>query len=184
MRVKWAVWGIVLGMAAWAAVPATVSPAGAADGVGTCAEPEPSLDYQRLRIVYRMDVDLGGCSWWDGEPIEMSATLSRSDGISPDTMAQAGTVCANLSAAPAPSDAPTPTGEAATRSESGHEHEKAATPRATPRRGTCSVEVELDHPPVEEANYSGRITFPGPDGERSVSFERACHSIGVMGGCD
>lgn len=158
VRVKWSVWGIALGMATWVAVPVTVSPAGAAEPDGTCAEPKPSLDYQRLRVVYRMDIDLGACTWWDGGPIEMSATLSRSDGISPDTMAQAGTVCATLSPTPAP------------QSDAG--------------RGACSIEVELDHPPVEEADYAGEITFPGPDGERSVSFKTACHSIAVMGGCD
>jgi hypothetical protein len=151
VRVKQAIWGIALGMAAWSSVPALADP-------GTCSEPEPKLDYQRLRVVYRMELDLSGCSWYDGGPIGMSATLARSDGITPDEEAQAEAVCAALSPTPAP--------------------------QADVRSGTCSVEVELDHPPVEEANYAGEITFPGPDGERSVSFQTACHSIGVMGGCD
>lgn len=142
MRVKPAIWGIALGMAAWSSVPASA-------GAAPCSEPEAKLDYQRLRVVYRMDIDLSGCSWYDGGPIEMAATLARSDGITPDTRAEIGTVCAAL----------------------------------TPG-GACSIEVELDHPPVEEADYAGEITFPGPEGTRSVSFETACHSIGVMGGCD
>ncbi len=145
MRVKRAIWGIALGLAAWSPVPASAEP-------GACSAPEPKLDYQRLRNVYRMEIDLSGCSWWTGQPIEMSAGLSRADGISPETVAQAGVTCASLTAGAG--------------------------------RGICSVEVELDHPPVEEADYAGEITFPGPDGPRSVSFKTACHSIGVMGGCD
>lgn len=175
---------IALALALGVAAPALASdpvridpPAGA-----PCAEPEAVREYGFDSIAYTMEIDLGGCPWWDGSAIEMSGTLTRFDGIQ-ETGALHITVCGSAAPTPAPpAQAPSRTGGARAH---GADERPAAAPRADrPRHGTCSIRVELEHLPLDRAHYTGEITFPGPDGERAARFDAECRSLVVTGGCD
>jgi hypothetical protein len=45
-----------------------------------CEEPVPTRQYDGQAITYGISIDLTGCWWWDGSPIQLEATLSRLDG--------------------------------------------------------------------------------------------------------
>jgi hypothetical protein len=46
----------------------------------SCEEPVPSRHYDAEGMSYGMEMDLAGCWWYDGGPIQLEATLSRLDG--------------------------------------------------------------------------------------------------------
>jgi hypothetical protein len=48
----------------------------------SCEEPVPSRHYDAEGMSYGMEMDLAGCWWYDGGPIQLEATLSRLDGTS------------------------------------------------------------------------------------------------------
>lgn len=49
---------------------------------------------------------------------------------------------------------------------------------------SCDVDVTLDHPPVETANYTVEASYPGADGEETVAFEVLCTSDEGSYGCE
>lgn len=49
-------------------------------------------------------------------------------------------------------------------------------PEEPARTYRCEVELSLLHPAVEAAHYDVHVTYPGPDGDESVSFDSFCVS--------
>ena len=82
---------VAIGCAALATVMLIPGPASAAkDASRSCAQPEAERTYTPQSMRYRMSIDLSGCSWWEGTPIQMSAAIERittggSDGVGSGT---------------------------------------------------------------------------------------------------
>lgn len=113
------------------AVLAAPSPAAA------CREPRLERVYDHQAFGLRLAVDLSGCGWWDGGPIQLAAELSRLGGAGEEG-AGSFTVC----------------GVHPIVEEAGGDTEESW------RDATCEVSVALGHPPVEAARYRGEVTYP------------------------
>src|SRR5688572_1767910 len=61
-------------------VPLTAVPASASPAAGECVEPVPVRTYEPGGMSYQLEIDLGGCEWWDGGDIQLEAYLDRFDG--------------------------------------------------------------------------------------------------------
>jgi hypothetical protein len=55
------------------------SPSLAAEEQVDCQEPIAVGDYDGAHMSYALAVDYSTCSWWDGSPIRLEATLARLD---------------------------------------------------------------------------------------------------------
>jgi hypothetical protein len=119
-----------------------------------CPLPSPQRSYDDSQLHYQMGVDLSGCDWWDGSPIQLEATLERIDPAGGEGATRIVRCATPLIAADAGDD-PQPD-------------------VSSPRSGRCDVAVTVDHPPVDWAHYHGEITFPWRGGQRTVSFDAAC----------
>jgi hypothetical protein len=49
---------------------------------------------------------------------------------------------------------------------------------------SCDVDVAVDHPTVETANYTVEVTYPGDAGEETRTFEVLCVSDEESYGCE
>ena len=128
--------------------------------VAACAEPTPQRDYDANSLTYGLAMDVSGCDWWDGAPIELVADVGRLDGTG-EQGAASFVLCGGLVL--------------------GERHDPEA--MAAAGRGTCEVAVGLDHPPVEAARYRGTISYPWEGATRTVTFEAVCVSAGPLTGC-
>lgn len=126
------------------------SPALAAEQPVDCQEPIPVGSYDDAHMTYGVTVDFSECSWWDGSPIQLDATLSRLDAEG-EEVANVVTRCGAL----------------------------AFGDVSREELSTCEVDVELEHPPVEVARYRGEVTFPWRDGPRTIGFTAYCVSPGA-----
>jgi hypothetical protein len=57
-----------------------------------CEEPVPLRNYEEGTMTYGVSIDLRGCPWWNGSPIQLAASLSRLDGTGEEGTTTA-TVC-------------------------------------------------------------------------------------------
>jgi hypothetical protein len=131
----------------------------------TCAEPTPARDYDAQALTYRLAMDVSGCDWWDGSPIQLVADVGRLDGTREEG-ATSFVLCGGLALGErSEADAPTAAGAPAVG------------------RATCEVAVGLDHPPVEAARYHGKISYPWEGATRTVTFEAVCVSAGPLADC-
>lgn len=165
--------------------------ANAADESGGCALPTAERSYTHDQLVYRLALDLTDCNWWDGSPVQLDAGLDRFDptgghGSGSFIMCSAlGRVIGENGAGQAPSDtegaaAPGPAnGDPAPPSDQAPPAERSPAGRAV-RSGACAIEISIDHPSVEAAQYKGEITFPWQGDRRTVSFNALC---GPAAGC-
>jgi hypothetical protein len=163
-----------------AASPILVANAASAAGAGQsggCVEPVPQRSYESELVSYGMAVDYTGCSWWDGGPITLEASLSRLDGQS-ETAATSMALCGHAIAA-TPSTDEQMDGHTVTTQESSSPADGRDVEGAEPS-GSCSVLVWVDHPPFETALYRGQVTYPWEGGDRTVGFTALC---GPTGGC-
>jgi hypothetical protein len=132
---------------AWAPeVGATESPS--ETSTGQCQEPVPLREYDGNVLTYGLQIDLNGCDWWDGAPIQLVADLSRLDGLG-EHGSTAFVLCGGFS---------TPADGGTTRPQRSE-------------RATCAVVGDIEHPSVDLALYRGETTYPWSDGDRTVSFE-------------
>jgi hypothetical protein len=99
-------------------------------------------------MLYRVEIDLSGCDWWDGSPIQLDVSLSRLDAEGEES-ANVVTLCG---VGP-----------------------KVAGKRARDH-ATCETTVALEHPGIELARYRGEATYPWRDGPRTMGFEIVCAS--------
>jgi hypothetical protein len=155
-----------------AAVPLLFAPAARADDntpqpkrepVSTgCTQPVPERRYTDDTLIYLLSVDLTGCDWWDGSPIQLEAGLERVDGTEGDG-AWSGALCGAVFAVPPD------TGDGS-----------STPPTARSKSGTCDVQVTIEHPAVEAAYYRGEVSFPWDGGRRTLTFTALC---GQAAGC-
>jgi hypothetical protein len=134
------------------------SPSTALAEANRCPHPVPERRYEAERLVTNLALDLSGCSWWDGSPIKLVASLDRFDGQSGH-----GTATAVLCG--------------------GGGDEEEAMSRRQPAQPTCEISVEIEHPQVEVARYHGEVSYPWRGAERVVSFDATCTSLGEAVGC-
>jgi hypothetical protein len=57
-----------------------------------CEEPVPTRSYEKSTMTYGVSIDLRGCPWWDGSPINLVASLSRLAGTGEEGTSTA-TIC-------------------------------------------------------------------------------------------
>lgn len=131
----------------------------------SCTEPDPARRYGPEALTYGLELDLSGCNWWKGGPIEMSASISRSVGAD-EAISDVAAYCG----------APARPRHRAGQTEADPRHERAAP-------AVCSVDVEMEHPRFEIAVYRGEITYPWRDGERTVDFAALCTATPLARRC-
>lgn len=146
---------LVLALALLSLSPASAAAADDGDA-SACRHPELERLYDEESFFVRLVLDLSGCEWWDGSPIQLEATLMRHDGED-GYAATSFTVCGV---------SPTHDG-----------------PRPRREADPCEVVVGFEHPPVERARYDGEVTYPWRGGERTLSFDATCTSGGGRAGC-
>jgi hypothetical protein len=49
-------------------------------------------------------------------------------------------------------------------------------PDAPPRTYSCDIDLSVEHPAVERAQYEVEVTYPGADGDETVTFDSFCVS--------
>jgi hypothetical protein len=132
---------------------APVSPALAAGEAGessaqACNGLHHEWGYGPDDMSYFVEIDLSGCDWWDGSPIQLDVTLARL-GAEGEEVSD---VVIHCGVGALPDDT--------------HQY----------RTTSCETRVDLEHPGVELARYRGEVTYPGPDGDQTTGFTVFCTS--------
>jgi hypothetical protein len=130
---------------------APASPALAAEEAGetsaqACNGLHHEWGYGPDDMSYFIEIDLSGCDWWDGSPIQLDVTLARL-GAEGEEVADVVTLCG-----------------VGARAEDAHRY----------RTTSCETRVDLEHPGVELARYRGEVTYLWRDGEQSTGFTVFC----------
>jgi hypothetical protein len=133
-----------------------------------CFTPVPTFTYDDVGLVYGVEVDYAGCEWWEGGPIELSASLERFNGLD-DEGVGTGVICG----VPAYVDDPATDDDTDALDDGKFE--------AAGR--SCSVSVGMEHPPVEVGRYRGELSWPWKDGTVTASFEAVCVATPLGGHC-
>jgi hypothetical protein len=150
---------------------------GGAEENGSCALPTAERSYTRDQLVYRLALDLTDCAWWDGSPVHLDGSIERVEPTG-DHGAGSSILCGTTVALPI---AESGEGPGDTETDEHMPSPKARTSSTGMRSGACAVEVSIDHPSPEAAQYRGEITFPWEGDRRTVSFNALCS--GNAGGC-
>lgn len=141
---------VALALATVTLSPTAVSAALAEhEAVDTCRPPQLERLYDEQGFSLRLALDLSGCDWWDGYPVQLEALLMRHQGD--DGYGAGSVVVCGVS----PTD---------------------GRPRRRQETEPCEIDVAIGHPAVEVARYHGEVRYPWRDGEQLISFDTTCTS--------
>jgi hypothetical protein len=141
-------------VAALAAIPSIAladPPADGGPGGNPCPVPEITHDYDAGHFTVHATLLASGCRAREHREFGFSAFITRHDGSTAEGHGR------NVSCGPFRSASDMGPGE----------------PTHTYSR---NVEIAMDHPSTEAAQYQVEVTYPGADGEETMAFESFCES--------
>ena len=155
----------VLAVVPIVAVPVVIAPSALAEGSGPhghLACPSATVDTAYDTGVLSVDVSLpaSGCAAREHRTFELAATVTRMDNHGSHDVTDRSTMCGPFRAA---SD---------------------AGPGQPAPDDSCDVSFVVDHPEVEAAQYDIDITYPGAEGQRTMSTVLFCRSADGAAACE
>jgi hypothetical protein len=153
---------LVAALAGLAAIPSSAladPPADGGPGGDPCPIPEVTHNYDAARFTVHATLLATGCPAREHREFNFSAFITRRDGSTAEGHGR------NVSCGPFRSASDMGPGE-------------------PPHTYSCAVEVAMDHPATDSAEYQVEVTYPGADGEEMVAFDSYCESNADGTTCD
>ena len=124
-----------------------------------CPVPEITHDYDAACFTVAATLLASGCPSREHRDFGFSAFITRHDGST------AGGHGRNVSCGPFRSGSDIGPGE-------------------PPHTYRCDIDVAMDHPSTEAAQYRVEVTYPGADGDETMAFESFCESNAAGTSCE
>ena len=153
---------LVAALAALAAIPSRAladPPADGGQASDPCPPPELTHNYDTTTLTVHATLLASGCPAREHRHFTLSAFISREDQASGEGH-----------------DRVVGCGPFRSASDMG--------PGEPPHTYSCDVDLVMDHPSTEAAQYRVEVTYPGADGEETMAFESFCESNADGTSCD
>jgi hypothetical protein len=140
-------------LAALAVVPsvALADPPAGDQAADPCPAPEVTHSYDAARFTVHATLLASGCPAREHREFNFSAFITRRDGSTAEGHGR------NVSCGPFRSASDMGPGE-------------------PPHTYSCAVEVAMDHPATDSAEYQVEVTYPVADGDETIGYESFCES--------
>jgi hypothetical protein len=154
---------LVAALAALAAIPSSAladPPADGGPGGDPCPAPEITHNYDTTSFTVHATLAASGCPAREHRQFMVSASIYRLDHDGGRNGVERTALCGPFrSSTDGASDEPTPS-------------------------YSCDVDLALDHPEFEHAQYDVDVSYPGANSERNASLFTVCVSDGTTASCD
>jgi hypothetical protein len=155
----------VLAVVPVVAVPVVIAPAALAEGSGPhgrLACPSATIDtsYNTVGMGVGVTLPASGCAAREHRTFDLAATVTRMDNHGSHDVTERSTTCGPFRSA---SD---------------------AGPGQPAPDDSCDLSVLVNHPEVEAAQYDIDLTYPGADGQRTMSTVLFCRSGDGEAACE